>query len=100
MNIPFPRLYSPFVIPTSASPGFGAATPLYRHQTMNHDRGRGQCHGRGRGRGRLPTTFEDATVVTMFDHGVFESIQREGVAMEEAQIRKGHPRLSLSATYS
>lgn len=93
MEIPISRLHPPFVIPSNTPSRSGAATLLCCHQTMNHDRGRGQHPGRGRIHGPLPTTFDNTTNVFLFDYDIKISIRRDVLAMEEAKTSIGHPTL-------
>lgn len=90
MDIPFSKIDSPFVTPSNAHCGFNVATLLCYHQTMNYARERGQLPNIGKGCGNLPTTFEDATIVVMFDYDIQNSITRDVLAMEEEETPRGH----------
>jgi len=101
MDIFFSMHHSPSFIPSnipSGPSGFWSMTLPYYLPMMNHDRGGDRHPNIGRGYGNLPTSFEEATITTMFDYGIWELIKKDDLAMEEAKNHRG--RLTLSALWN
>jgi len=61
--------------------------------TMNQEKGKGRYAGKERGHGCPPSNFNDATIATLFDSGILDSIHREVLTMEEVELRCGCPML-------
>jgi len=68
-----------------------SSTLLYIN--MNQEKGQGRYPDRGRGHGCPPTNFNDATIATLFDSGIPDSIHREVLAMQEVELHWDHPML-------
>lgn len=73
---------------------FDPVTLPYCHAMMNHNRGRGWCLVRGRDCGHPSITFNEGSVATIVNYGIYYSIRREALSMEEEETRRGHLMIS------
>jgi len=77
------------LLSSTSFPSLAARPTNSYNLTMSGERGHGHHPRCGWGRGKPPTTLDDHSISTMFDHAILESIYRKFVAMEEEEMCHG-----------